>query len=142
MKKHILLFASKKSDVFQGIHDSFSAAAKDFKGKVLFVLVDSDVEDNSRISEFFGIDAKEIPTVRLINLEADDMTKYKPQTTELTTDNVKAFVRDVLDGKLKVDKLVCFYLWASRVKKKPGNEFVNFNSFRESQKKNTGLNGT
>ena len=118
MKKHILLFASKKSDVFQGIQDSFSVAAKDFKGKVLFVLVDSDVEDNSRISEFFGIDAKEIPTVRLINLEADDMTKYKPQTTELTTDNVKAFVQDVLDGKLKVDKLVCFYLWAPRVKKK------------------------
>lgn len=108
MKKHILLFASKKSDVFQGIHDSFSAAAKGFKGKVLFVLVDSDVEDNSRISEFFGINANEIPTVRLINLEADDMTKYKPQTTELTTDNVKAFVQDVLDGKLKVDKLFAF----------------------------------
>ena len=102
MKKHVLLFASKKADEFQGIHDGFSAAAKEFKGKVLFVLVDSDVEDNSRISEFFGIDAKEIPTVRLINLAEDDMTKYKPETTELTSENVKAFVNAVLDGKLKV----------------------------------------
>ena len=76
--------------------------AKDFKGKVLFVLVDTEREDNSRISEFFGIDAKEIPTVRLINLADDDMTKYKPQTTELTADNVKTFVQDVLDGSLKV----------------------------------------
>lgn len=102
MKKHVLLFASKKQGEFQVIHESFSAAAKEFKGNVLFVLVDTDVEDNSRISEFFGIDAKEIPTVRLINLAEDDMTKYKPQTTELTTDSVKAFVQDVLDGKLKV----------------------------------------
>lgn len=102
VKKHVLLFASKKADGFPGIHDGFSTAAKDFKGKVLFVLVDTDVEDNSRISEFFGIDAKEIPTVRLINLAEDDMTKYKPQTTELTSENVKAFVQDVLDGKMKV----------------------------------------
>ena len=104
MKKHVLLFASKKADEFQGIHDGFSAAAKEFKGKVLFVLVDSDIEDNSRISEFFGIDAKEIPTVRLINLAEDDMTKYKPETKELTSENVKAFVSDVLDGKLKVTR--------------------------------------
>lgn len=102
VKKHILLFASKKADEFQGIHDGFSAAAKDFKGQVLFVLVDSDVEDNSRISEFFGIDSKEVPTVRLINLAEDDMTKYKPETKDLTTDNIKAFVSGVLDGKLKV----------------------------------------
>ena len=102
MKKHVLLFASKKADDFKGILDSFSAAAKEYKGKVLFVLVDSDIEDNSRISEFFGIDAKEIPTVRLINLAADDMTKYKPETPELTTENVKDFVQKVLDGTLKV----------------------------------------
>lgn len=30
------------------------------------------------------------------------MTKYKPETTELTSENVKAFVSGVLDGKLKV----------------------------------------
>ncbi|XP_068672295.1 protein disulfide-isomerase 2-like [Montipora foliosa] len=101
VKKHVLLFASKKADSFQGIHESFSSVAKDFKGKVLFVLVDTEIEDNSRISEFFGIDAKEIPTVRLINLADDDMTKYKPQTTELTADNVKTFVQEVLDGGLK-----------------------------------------
>lgn len=102
IKKHVLLFASKKAEEFKGILDGFSAAAKDFKGTVLFVLVDADVEDNSRISEFFGIDAKEIPTVRLINLADDDMTKYKPETTELATDNIKAFVTSVLEGKLKV----------------------------------------
>lgn len=101
IKKHVLLFASKKAEDFQAIQDAFSAAAKEFKGQVLFVLVDTDIEDNSRISEFFGIDAKEIPTVRLINLAEDDMTKYKAETTEITTENVKAFVSSVLDGSLK-----------------------------------------
>lgn len=105
VKKHVLLFVGKKADNFQSIYDSFSAAAKDFKGKVLFVFVDNDVEDNARISEFFGIDAKEIPTVRLIDLANDEMTKFKPETTELTTDNVKAFVQDVLDGKMKAHLL-------------------------------------
>lgn len=66
------------------------------------MLVDTNIEDNSRISEFFGIDTKEIPTVRLINLAEDDMTKYKAETTEITTENVKAFVSSVLDGSLKV----------------------------------------
>lgn len=33
------------------------------------------------------------------------MTKYKPETQELTYENVKAFVSDVLDGKLKAHLL-------------------------------------
>ena len=102
VKKHIVLFAGKKAEDFTTIHDSFSTSAKNFKGKVLFVLVDNDVEDNARIAEFFGIDSKEVPTVRMIDMEADEMTKYKPETKELTTDNIKVFIQDVLDGKIKV----------------------------------------
>jgi len=43
-------------------------------------------------------------------LAEDDMTKYKPETKELTSENVKAFVSDVLDGKLKVHRTVYFTL--------------------------------
>ena len=38
--------------------------------------------------------------MRLIHLE-DDMTKYKPASAELSSDVMKAFVSDFLEGKVK-----------------------------------------
>jgi protein disulfide-isomerase A1 len=52
--------------------------------------------------EFFGITTNELPTVRLINLANDDMTKYKPEAPEITTESTTKFVQDFLDKKLKV----------------------------------------
>jgi len=100
IKSHLLLFVSKAADNFKDIYDSFSDAAKPFKGKVLFIYINIDVEDNARIMEFFALKKEEAPTVRLINL-AEDMVKFKPSSSEMTPDSVKAFVQDYLDGKLK-----------------------------------------
>lgn len=102
VKHHVLFFDNKTSDSFKANHEAFSNAAKGFKGKVLFVYVNSEVEDNLRIMEFFGIQTKELPTVRLINLADDDMTKYKPTQSEISTEVVSEFVQGFLDGKLKV----------------------------------------
>jgi len=101
VKHHVLFFDNKKSDGFKANHEAFSTAAKGFKGKVLFVYVNGEVEDNLRIMEFFGIQTKDLPTVRLINLADDDMTKYKPAQPEITTDVITEFVQGFLDGKLK-----------------------------------------
>merc|ERR1712042_368093 len=48
----------------------------------------------------FGLKKEECPTVRLINL-GEDMTKYKPDTLNLTPDGISAFVQSFIDGKLK-----------------------------------------
>jgi protein disulfide-isomerase A1 len=44
---------------------------------------------------------EEIPAMRLIKLE-EDMAKYKPDTLEISEEIIANFVKDFVDGKLKV----------------------------------------
>lgn len=100
IKSHLLLFLTKSEESFEKISEAARAVAKPFKEQVLFVTIDSEEEDHQRILEFFGIKKEEIPAARLIKLE-EDMAKYKPETNELTSESIKKFVTDFLDGKLK-----------------------------------------
>jgi protein disulfide-isomerase A1 len=100
VKNHLLLFVSTKSDDFPAQKAMAGKIAADYKGKVLFVTVDADEEDHKRILEFFGMKEDEVPGMRLIRLE-EDMAKYKPESAELEEANVRKFVQDFLDGKLK-----------------------------------------
>ncbi|KAK3802461.1 hypothetical protein RRG08_033100 [Elysia crispata] len=98
IKNHILMFLKKEGndDTIKG----FESVAKEFKGKVLFIYLDTANEDNTRIMEFFGLKEEETPAVRLIRL-SDDMTKYKPEFSGVGAEDVKQFVQDFMDGKLK-----------------------------------------
>jgi len=100
IRSHHLLFVGKKTDEFSKIHEAFSESAKEFKGKVLFVYINSDVEENLRIMEFFGLKKEDAPAIRIIHL-TDDMIKYKPDFKELTSKNMIQFTRDYVDKKLK-----------------------------------------
>jgi len=104
IKDHLLLFAGKSSDSFAAIQDAARQTAKVFKGKGLFVTVDTDEEDHQRILEFFGMKKDDLPAMRLIHLE-DEMTKYKPASDELTSDAMTAFFQAYLDGELKPNLL-------------------------------------
>lgn len=100
IKAHNLLFASQKSSEWNQLVDSFRAVAKDFKGKVLFVTINTDEEDHERIMEFFGLSKDETPAMRLIKLE-EEMTKFKPEAKDISEDSVRSFVSGVLEGKIK-----------------------------------------
>merc|ERR1712051_844385 len=74
--------------------------AKDHKGQMLFVTINTDEEDHKRIMEFFGMEESELPSMRIIKLE-EDMSKFKPTSTELSDSNIRAFVKSYLAGELK-----------------------------------------
>jgi len=100
IKVHNLLFASKTSKDFDTIMSQFRESAGQFRGKVIFVLIDTDVDENERVMEFFGLKKEDAPTVRLISL-GQDMTKFKPASSEITSSVITQFVQDFFDGKLK-----------------------------------------
>jgi len=100
IKNHLLLFLSYKSDEFKAQDELARKIAKDYKGKVLFVSINTDEEDHKRILEFFGMKEEELPGMRLIKLE-EDMAKYRPASNEIEESNIRSFVTDFLEGKLK-----------------------------------------
>ncbi|KAG8001012.1 Protein disulfide-isomerase [Nibea albiflora] len=104
IKSHILMFLPKAASDFQDKMDQFKKAAEGFKGRILFIFIDSDVDDNQRILEFFGLKKEECPAIRLITLE-DEMTKYKPENDAITAESITSFCTLFTEGKLKVTSL-------------------------------------
>jgi len=100
IKVHNLLFVSKKHESYEKIMGEFREAAKQFKGKVIFVLIDSSLDENERVMEFFGLKRDDTPAIRLISL-GQDMTKYKPESSDITAAVVTQFVQDFFDKKIK-----------------------------------------
>jgi len=100
IKSHLLLFVSAKADAYAAQVEVAKTVAKENKGELLFVTINTDEDDHKRIMEFFGLEESELPSMRIIKLE-EDMSKYKPDNTELSEENVRAFVNAYKAGELK-----------------------------------------
>merc|ERR1712183_586187 len=101
VKSHLLLFVPAKHEKHEEIIEEARKVAKDFKGEILFVTIDTDVKDNSMVTEFFGIEDTEIPTFRLTATTPNDMLKYMPENKDLTEENLRAFITKFQAGELK-----------------------------------------
>lgn len=100
IKAHNLLFISKSHPNTDGIIEELRKSAKEFKTKVLFVVIDSDQDEHERIIEYFGLKKNELPSLRFIKLQ-EEMTKYKYPHEELVAEKITEFVNGVLEGKIK-----------------------------------------
>ncbi|KRY00183.1 Protein disulfide-isomerase [Trichinella pseudospiralis] len=76
-------------------------AAVHFKNKLMFVIVDGSTADAHSYLDFFRIDQANLPEIRICNLTEEPFVKYKPEFEIITTDKLKQFASDYLDGKLK-----------------------------------------
>lgn len=100
IKSHLLMFLSKEAGHIEKYVDPAKGIAKKYHEQVLFVSINADEEDHQRILEFFGMKKEEVPSMRIIKLE-EDMAKFKPEKDDLSVENIEAFVKKFLDGKLK-----------------------------------------
>lgn len=100
IKIHLLMFVSKEAGHIKKYVEPARDLAKQFKNKILFISINVDVEAHQRILELFDVKKEEIPSMRLISLEST-MANYKPKDAQLSPENIKSFVQDFLDGKLK-----------------------------------------
>uniref|UniRef100_A0A8C9RLE3 protein disulfide-isomerase n=1 Tax=Scleropages formosus TaxID=113540 RepID=A0A8C9RLE3_SCLFO len=96
---HAILFANKSEENFDKIYGEFEMAAAEFRGKVLFVLINTDEHRNGRMLEYFRVRYSETPLVRIVNLT--DNVQYQMQSEEVTVDKVKDHCLTYLDGKAK-----------------------------------------
>ncbi|KAL5082360.1 hypothetical protein RYX36_010781 [Vicia faba] len=97
IKKQVLLFVtSNDSEKFLPV---FQEAAKSFKGKLIFVLVETDNEDAGKpVSEYFGISGT---APKVLAYTGNDDGKKFVFDGEVTVDKIKAFGEDFLEDKLK-----------------------------------------
>ncbi|OWK11414.1 PDIA2, partial [Cervus elaphus hippelaphus] len=100
---HLLLFINQTLDAHRELLAGFREAASPFRGQVLFVVVDVNA-DNDHVLQYFGLEAREAPTLRFINVETTK--KYAPEPGALVTAAaVTDFCRVVLSGGVKPYRL-------------------------------------
>jgi len=83
-------------------HEAFAQASKDAQGKILFSTSGVKGGIQERLAEFIGVTEADLPTLRLINPEAE-MRKfqYSGDIASLTSANVVDWVNDFMAGNLK-----------------------------------------
>ncbi|NXN93452.1 PDILT protein, partial [Rhinopomastus cyanomelas] len=100
VESHVLLFTPMNSETFQEIYENYKAAAVEFRGKLVFVLVNTNETRNGRVFEHFRIKAVDVPAVRILNLTSD--AKYKMPADEVTVQSLREFCRSYLSGTAKL----------------------------------------
>lgn len=83
--------------------NEFQKAAKHFKERVMFVLLDIDNQRNKKSIKTFKVNINDTPTYRLV--KSPHMIRYKPQLKDIKADNIIEFVQNCLDKKIKPDLL-------------------------------------
>ncbi|XP_078060748.1 endoplasmic reticulum resident protein 27 [Mustelus asterias] len=96
---HLLLLVSKKSSGYQAILKLFHDVAPEYRGKVIFVLVDTDVRENVRVISYFKVKEAELPAFCLFHVETEAVDVMKANNS--STEALRQFCNNFMEGKAK-----------------------------------------
>ncbi|XP_036829475.1 protein disulfide-isomerase A2-like isoform X1 [Oncorhynchus mykiss] len=94
---HTLLFINSTVQEQKNLLTEYSTVARDFKGKVLFIIIDVTGPVN-HVLKYFGLSEGDAPAVRIINT---DTTKKFALIGQITAATLQTFCQGVLDGTVK-----------------------------------------
>ncbi|XP_059510022.1 protein disulfide-isomerase-like isoform X2 [Stegostoma tigrinum] len=89
----------EKDDLTKFIKVNELSLVTEYNQMIIFILVDTDESMNGRLREFFQIRDMDVPAVCLINTTED--VRYRMRADQVTTESVKKFCQDYLNGKEK-----------------------------------------
>ncbi|XP_030595097.1 protein disulfide-isomerase A2 [Archocentrus centrarchus] len=95
---HSLLFVNSTVESQMSLVDESRTVAKEFKGKMLFIMIDV-TESLSHVLNYFGVSEDDAPTVRIINM--DTGKKYAIISEDLTASSLQQLCQEVMDGAAK-----------------------------------------
>ncbi|KAB0796262.1 hypothetical protein PPYR_10323 [Photinus pyralis] len=100
IKHFLLLILSKSNEKSSKYVEALRSIAKSFKQKMIFVTIDSDVEENEAFMQFLKATADDVPVMRIIH-DFSNLKRYVPKSKEVTAKSIDKFVQDYFDGKLE-----------------------------------------
>jgi len=95
----VLILSSRKDKLYDTQIEQVRPVAKDNKLRIIFVHIDTADDEYQDILEFLGVKKDDLPTFIMFDMRSSK--KYPPQNKDITTDNLRSFVKDFLAGKLK-----------------------------------------
>lgn len=98
IQQHALFFTDKSADHHSATVALFLEVAKQYKGKALFVNVPS---TETRVMEFFGLKAENLPALVAADLSSEGAMKKYPFSGEFKTNDVADFIGKFVAKELK-----------------------------------------
>ncbi|XP_063797636.1 endoplasmic reticulum resident protein 27 [Pseudophryne corroboree] len=93
---HLLFFTHKDVERQEEIVKELREAAKDLRGKVLFVKIDVGMRSNQKITALFKLNKSDLPLISIYDTEGD--RKQTMGSGEFTAERVKTFCLSFLSG--------------------------------------------
>ena len=95
----LVLYRDKNSEKTAELDKIMTEYAPEITGKLQVVITDIKEGLESRLAEYIGVKAEDLPTVRIHDTRVD-LKKYN-LVGDITKENIQKFVKDWEDGKLK-----------------------------------------